>query len=144
MNKVLRISLIIILFGLLIAVRGFVAPYFYDPLNEYFKNDYLYGTFPEIKYSTYFLHLFSRYFLNSIISLAIIYFIFQNKELMVFAIKFYVVAFIFLSIGLFILLRFHISEGYMLVFYVRRFLIQPLFVFILLPAFYYQNLKESN
>lgn len=127
-----------------VVVRGVIAPYFYDPLNEYFKNDYLFGGVPNIKFSTFFLHLFFRYFLNTIISLGILFLFFDDKKTMVFAVKFYSISFVVLAVFLAVLLKFNISEGYMLIFYVRRFLIHPLFVFILLPAFYYEKLKGSN
>jgi len=144
MKKLSNIVLIVFLFGMLIAVRGFVSPYFYDPLNEYFKREYLYSSIPEINFNLYFLHIFFRYILNAIISLGLIYLLFKSRKLIIFSIKFYVISFIVLSLLLFVILKFNDFEGYMLVFYVRRFLIQPVFVFILLPAFYYQKLKESN
>lgn len=144
MKKTFRIILILLLFLMLIVIRGFIAPYFYDPLNEYFKNAYLYNGIPEIEFGTYFLHIFLRYLLNTIISLLIIYLIFNKREILNFAYKFYTVAFILISFFLFILLNYELTEGYMLIFYTRRFLIQPLFVFILLPAIYYQQLKVNN
>lgn len=144
MKKILRIVLIIFLFLMLIAIRGYIAAYFYDPLNEYFKREYLYSSIPDIEFGTYFLHLFLRYLLNAIISLLIIYFIFMKREILVFSFKFYVTAFIVLSLLLFVFLKYPIIDGYMLIFYIRRFLIQPLFVFILLPAIYYQQLKLNN
>jgi len=145
MKKTVRIAVIVLLFLMLIFIRGFVAPYFYDPLNEYFKNDYLYKTIPEIEFGTYFLHLFFRYLLNGLVSLVIIYLIVKNDgKLLLFVVKFYVAAFFLLSLFLFILLKYQITEWYMLIFYTRRFLIQPLFVFILLPAIYYQQLKVNN
>lgn len=144
MKKTLRIVLIILLFLMLIAIRGYIAAYFYDPLNEYFKREYLYSSIPDIEFGTYFLHLFLRYFLNAFISLLIIYLIFNKREILVFTFKFYVAAFIVLSMLLFVFLKYPIIDGYMLIFYIRRFLIQPLFVFILLPAIYYQQLKVNN
>lgn len=144
MKKSIRIVLIILLFAMLIVIRGFVAPYFYDPLNDYFKNDYLYTAVPKINFYPYFLHLFLRYVLNAIISLGIIYLFFYHKKTMLFAVKFYVIAFVSLAVLLFVLLNFNLSEGYMLTFYVRRFLIHPLFLFVLLPAFYYEKLRGNN
>jgi exosortase F-associated protein len=144
MKKSLRIVLIILLFAMLIVIRGFIAPYFYDPLTNYFKNDYLYTNIPKIQFSTYLLHLFFRYILNAVVSLGIIFLFFQDKKTLVFAIKFYAISFIVLIIFLYALLNFNLSQGYILTFYVRRFLIQPLFVFILLPAFYYQKLKGTD
>ena len=125
-------------------MRAVVQPYFYDPLLDYFKHDYLNAAIPELNFGAYFLNIFYRYFLNSVISLAIIYLVFNDKKALYFSIKFYVLAFLVLSLLLFVLLKFNVTQNYLLTFYVRRFLIQPLFVFILLPAFYYQKVKVEN
>ena len=141
MRKTARIGLIILLFLMLILIRSLVQPYFYDPLLDYFKHDYLNAAIPELDFGVYFLNIFYRYALNSIISLAIIYLVFDDKKSLYFSVKFYVLMFAVLSLMLFVLLKFNVTQSYLLTFYVRRFLIQPLFVFILLPAFYYQKLK---
>lgn len=144
MKKPIKIVFIVLLFAMLIAVRGFISPFFYDPLSDYFKREYLYSSIPAINFNLYFLHIFFRYLLNTIISLALIYLFFKKRKLLMFSIKFYLISFVVLCLLLFFLLKYNNSEGYMLIFYVRRFLIQPIFVFVLLPAFYYQKLKESN
>jgi len=139
MKKGIRIILIVALFLLLILVRSFAATTFYDPFIDFFKNDYLTSVFPEFATSKLFLNLFFRYVINTIISLAIIYLFFQKKQLVLFSIKFYAITFIILSIAYFILLKTEFSSGYLLVFYIRRMLIHPIFLLILLPAFYYQK-----
>jgi len=144
MKKFITISLITLLIGALVAVRGFIQPYFYDPLLEFFKTDYLYNYLPDIVIGKYFWHIFLRYALNTIISLAIIYLIFNESKKILFSIKFYIAAFLFLSLWLFLILKFDMSESYLLIFYLRRFLIQPLFLFVLVAAFYYQKLQEGK
>lgn len=144
MRKSVRIGLIMMLFLMLILIRALVQPYFYDPLLDYFKHDYLNASIPELNFGAYFLNIFYRYFLNTVISLAIIYLVFNDKKALYFSIKFYILLFVVLSLMLFILLKFNVTQGYLLTFYVRRFLIQPLFVFLLLPAFYYQRLFEKE
>ena len=142
MSKGIRIGLIVTLFLVLILIRSFAETTFYDPFIAYFKNDYLTSTFPEFVMPKLFLNLFSRYLLNTLISLAIIYLFFQKKQLIVFSVKFYLITFITLSIVYFSLLKTSFSSGYLLAFYVRRMLIHPIFLLILLPAFYYQ--KKSS
>ncbi|MDO9136350.1 MAG: exosortase F system-associated protein [Lutibacter sp.] len=144
MRKSVRIGLIMMLFLMLILIRALVQPYFYDPLLDYFKHDYLNASIPELNFGAYFLNIFYRYFLNTVISLAIIYLVFNDKKALYFSIKFYILLFVVLSLMLFILLKFNVTQGYLLTFYVRRFLIQPLFVFLLLPAFYYQKRKAER
>jgi exosortase F-associated protein len=145
MKKEIRIFLIVLFCIMLIAIRAFVEPFFYDPLILYFKNDYLHKAIPKVNTSQYFVHIFLRYFLNTSLSLAIIYLIFNNLKTLLFSLKFYIIAFIFLNFLLFIMLKFSIFDSYIFIFYVRRFLIHPLFLLILIPAFYYQKIiaKEN-
>lgn len=143
MRNSLRYLLIIFLFLCLIAVRAFIEPYFYDPLIVFFKTDYLNRSLPDIDFPKYFFNIGLRYFLNSLISLFIIFLVFKKKNTLLFSIKFYLISFVILSIMLFILLKYSTSFNYITIFYVRRLLIQPLFLLVLLPAFYYQKLKYS-
>jgi exosortase F-associated protein len=139
MKKRVKIPILFILFGLLVLVRAFSEDIFYDPFINYFKGAYLDQPIPA--YSTFKLwsYIFFRYLINAVISLMIIYVAFQKKGLVRFSIKFYTAAFIVLGIVYFALLQFEMINGYLFTFYVRRFLIHPVFVLILLPAFYYQK-----
>jgi len=139
MDKKARILIIMVLFLALVLVRAFQDDLFYDPFIEYFRNEYLYGTIPVFSGSKLLLDMIFRYGLNTLISLVIIYVAFQNKDFLIFSIKFYSVAFILLSITFFIILKGELADGYLFAFYIRRFLIHPLFVLILLPAFYYKQ-----
>jgi exosortase F-associated protein len=79
--------------------------------------------------------------LNSIISLGILYVVFKDKNIIKFSTFIYVVAFIILMA---IYLYFVVNpkqEDYYLFFNVRRFIIQPIILMVLLPAFYYNKLK---
>lgn len=141
MNKYSRFSLIVVFFLLLVSIRAIAIAYFYDPLIHYFKYEYNYMSIPEMELGKYYFFLFLRYSLNAIVSLAIIYLVFLNLKTLVFAVKIYVITFVILCTILFILIKFDLFESYLLTFYVRRFLIHPLFLLILLPAFYYQKLQ---
>lgn len=144
MDKKYRIIIIIFLFFVLVLVRAFELQLFYDPFIEYFKNDYLYDPVPVFSGSKLLLDLIFRYGLNSFVSLVIIYVAFQNKNFLIFSIKFYIIAFVILSIVFFIILKGELAHGYLFAFYVRRFIIHPLFVLLLLPAFYYKQLKARE
>ena len=139
MNKWVKWVIIGILIVLLILVRAYGNKLFYDPFINYFKNDYLYNNVPGYGTLKLFINLLLRYFVNTLISLGIIYVAFQNKKLIRFSIKFYIIAFIVLSIVYYFLLKTGMANGYLFTFYVRRFLIHPVFILILLPAFYYQK-----
>jgi len=129
---------------LLILVRGFANELFYDPFIVYFIDDYLHKPIPSFSGSKLLFDLFFRYSLNSFISLLIIYVAFQNRSFVIFSIKFYIVAFIVLILTFFIILKGELANGYLFAFYIRRFLIHPLFVLLLLPAFYYKQLTSKE
>ena len=144
MDRKYRILLIIILFFALVLVRAFEHQLFYDPFIDYFKNGYLSDPIPIFSGSKLLLLMILRYGLNTVISLCIIYVAFLNMDFLTFSIKFYAVAFVFLSITFFIILKGELANGYLFAFYVRRFLIHPLFVLLLLPAFYYKQLTVKE
>jgi len=143
MSKPIKILIICLLFLLLFLVRAFATELFYDPLIEYFQNDYLYTTMPNVKIWKLVVDMFFRYTLNSLISLGIIWLIFQRKEYLKFSVFFLIIAFIILIIIFVFLIRGSLESGYLLPFYIRRFIIHPLFLLLLLPAFYYQQLSEK-
>lgn len=136
------IILIGLVFILLIAVR-FYESYFYDPLQTYFKSDYLHESMPDLHTGKLLFHTFIRYFINTILSLLIIWIAFRKKSFLSFSIYFYSIAFVILLTAFWLSLLTNYDGSYLFGFYVRRFLIQPIFVLLLLPAFYYQ-LKSKN
>lgn len=141
MHKTLKYILIFILFGLLVLIRFFENELFYDPYLTFFQNDYLYIDSPrrEIFKVTAFTTL--RFVLNTIISLGILYVFFKDRSIIKFSILIYAIAFLILIL---VYLYFVVNprqEDYYLFFNIRRFLIQPIFLILLLPAFYYHRLK---
>lgn len=139
-----RYIALVVLVSLLILVRVFEASLFYDPLIEYFQNSYLYTKMPQVDTWRLIKSLFFRYSLNSILSLAIIYVSFKSIKLVKFAGFFMMVAFMILILIFVYLLRFEFSDGYLFPFYIRRFLIHPIFLLLLFPAFYFQILKRNR
>lgn len=144
LKKRYRIIFIGFLFLLLVMVRAFEGDLFYDPFIEYFINDYLHKPIPVFSGSKLLLSLIFRYSLNTLISLVIIYLAFQNKDFLKFSVKFYIVAFIVLTFTYLMILKGELVHGYLFAFYVRRFIIHPLFVLLLLPAFYYKQLTSKE
>ncbi|MBD3583310.1 exosortase F system-associated membrane protein [Flavobacterium selenitireducens] len=123
---------------LLLAVRMFEDRLFYDPFLSYFRNDYLNGPLPAFDATDLFFGLSFRYFLNTMLSLGIIFVLFQDVGLLKFTTVLYLVFFVALMGSFFALLHFQ-SQNNFLIFYTRRFLIQPLFLLLFVPAFYYQK-----
>jgi exosortase F-associated protein len=143
MRKRYRILLIIPLVLLLMLVRYFGPKLFYDPFINYFESDYLTAVFPDFNMLKLFFYLTIRYVVNMIISLNIIFLIFRKRKIINFTLKFYFIAFIVLGLIYFFQLRMEFSNGYLFAFYVRRMLIHPMFLLILLPALYYQKLSRK-
>lgn len=142
MNRYAKYVLLIFLFGLLILIRLFENELFYDPYLVFFQNDYLYVDNPRREVFKLTLFTGLRYGLNSVISLGILYVAFKDKSIVRFSIMVYILAFIIL---IFIYLYFVVNprqEDYYMFFNIRRFLIQPIILLFLLPAFYYNRLKR--
>lgn len=145
LNYKKEIGFSILLVFLLALVRSF-EELFYDPFLEYFKSDYMKLAFPEYDSLKLFLSLFLRYALNSLISLAIIQVLFKDFTLTKFAGILYLIFFLILILVFFSILNFSDEDNNLMLFYVRRFLIQPLFLLLFVPAFYYQDKisKKNN
>ena len=142
MNRITKYIWLFILFGLLILIRWFENELFYDPYLQFFKNDYLYIDNPrrEIFKLTAFTTL--RYAFNALISLAILFVFFKDKSIIKFSALIYIIAFfILITIYLYFVVNPR-QEDYYMFFNVRRFLIQPVILLLLLPAFYYHKLKR--
>jgi exosortase F-associated protein len=142
MNNTAKYILLFVLFGMLVLIRVFENELFYDPYLIFFQNDYLYIDSPrrEIFKLSAFTSL--RYWLNTVISLGILYVVFKDKSMVKFSIIIYIVSFVVLIL---IYLYFVVNpkqEHYYLFFNMRRFLIQPIILLVLLPAFYYYKLKH--
>jgi exosortase F-associated protein len=138
MHKIFKYIVLFLLFFSLIMLRSYASDMFYDPLVLYFKNDYLYKSIPKIDKGLYLRDLFFRYFINSTISISIIYVFFKKKNYVLFSVWFYVIAFIILTFLFFLILKEGTSD-YKLLFYIRRFLIHPIFLLLLIPIFFQKS-----
>ena len=137
--KWLQWTLVIVLFGLLVLVRSFAADLFYDPLIEFFKTTHSTDVLPDMNTAKLMLHTALRFLLNTVVSLGILWVIFKRVDVLKVSILLYACVFILLMLFFWILLGSDEAGGHMALFYVRRFLIQPLFLLLLIPAFYFQK-----
>jgi exosortase F-associated protein len=142
LNYKFRILLLLVLISLLATIRIFEKSLFYDPLLEYFKFDYTNLPLPLLNNGNLFIGLMFRYFLNTTISIAIIYIAFKDIGLTKFAALLYLIFFVILTAIFFFVLSFYGEESKMTLFYIRRFLIQPLLLLLFIPGFYIQ--KQSK
>ncbi len=141
MKKIFKIVIILMLVSFLMLIRIFEDSLFYDPLLSFFKTDHTTNPLPKFDSLKLLSNVVLRFSMNTIISLAIIWILFKDTSIL----KFSVILYFILLIPLFTVFYFSISysnsENFLTLFYVRRFLIQPLFLLILLPAFYFHRRK---
>ncbi|AZA52990.1 exosortase F system-associated membrane protein [Chryseobacterium sp. G0201] len=137
--KILSWFLVIIgVFGL-IGVRALEDRIFYDPFLNYFHEANKNIPFPDFEWGKLIIgHLF-RFILNLFFSCVIIHFIFKNKEWTIQGA--FLITIIFLIT--FPIYLYCISDrfeiGYLFSFYMRRFVIQPLILLLIIPLFYYRK-----
>jgi len=133
----------VILFVLSFAlIRLYEYKLFYDPFLDYFKSDF--NALPLPVYSSFqlFISLLFRYGLNTALSLGLIFTLFKDIEMVKFASFLYGFFFLALIVSFYSIIYFYGEHNNLMLFYVRRFLIQPIFILLFIPAFYYQKLHK--
>lgn len=124
-------------------IRYYENEIFYDPLIVFYKSSFQDSPFPDLDLWRYSLNLAFRYLLNTLISLALIWISFENKNYIKFSVLLFSILFI---LGL--ILFWFIANGiqpkdYMVLFYIRRFIIHPILLIVLIPAFYFQKINQK-
>ncbi|MCX8533582.1 exosortase F system-associated membrane protein [Chryseobacterium luquanense] len=123
----------------LVGVRMLEDQIFYDPFLNYFHEGVQNITFPNFEWGMLIVSHVFRFVLNLIFSCIIIHFMFKNKEwtiqgavliTIIFAITFPIYLFCIYN-------KFDI--GYLFSFYMRRFVIQPMILLLIIPLFYYRR-----
>lgn len=138
-----KFGLISLLLFLLISIRAFESVLFYDPFIAFFKSEYQNKALPDFNNYKLLLSLSFRFLLNSIFSLGIIFLLFQQRKLFVFALKMYLLSFFVLFVA-FIAVLYVGKTEYLILFYIRRFIIHPLLLLLFVPALYYQTKLTSS
>ena len=141
-NKFKIFIAVVVVLGLAL-IRTFERKLFYDPFLQYFKADFHSSPYPEVETLKLFWSLFLRYFLNSVLSLWLIFVLFQDRDIFKFSLFVYGLFLVFFLIAFYIILE-YFPDGSWLLFYVRRFLIQPILVLLFIPGFYYQFQKTKK
>jgi exosortase F-associated protein len=125
-----------------VIVRAYEDNLFYDPFLNYFKSNVNALPLPTYDYFRLLIGLLFRYGLNAAFSLGLIYVLFRDREMIAFASFLYALFFIILVFLFYTNIYFYGARNNLVLFYVRRFLIQPIFVILFIPAFYYQKLNK--
>lgn len=128
----------------LISVRLLEDTIFYDPFLNYFHEANKHVAFPKFEWGKLITgHLF-RFILNMLFSCLIIQCLFKNKEwtfqgALLIAIIFVITFPIYLYC-----IYDGFDIGYLFSFYMRRFVIQPLILLLVVPMFYYRKQVMSK
>ena len=133
-SKIL-VSIVIVL--CFVVIRAFETSLFYDPFLQYFESDFSNARLPNVDVFKLFYNLLFRFALNTVLSLVLIYVLFKDLEILKFTTYLYLFFFLILFSMFFITILYFQDSSWVL-FYVRRFIIQPLLVLLFIPAFYYQ------
>lgn len=126
----------------LIGVRFLEEKLFYDPFLGYFQWEG--AVFPAFEWGRLIIsHLF-RFLLNFLLSLGVVHFLFMNK-VWTFQAGFLMILLFVVSLPIYLYCVYvEFGFGRLFPFYVRRILIQPLLLLIIVPIFYYRkNLKKK-
>nr|WP_314493760.1 exosortase F system-associated protein [uncultured Chryseobacterium sp.] len=123
----------------LIAVRMMEDRIFYDPFLNYFHEANKNIPFPEFEWGRLVIGYLFRFILNLFFSCVIIHFLFKNKEWTVQgAVLISIIFAITFPIYLFCIYD-RFETGHLFSFYMRRFVIQPLILLLIVPLFYYRR-----
>lgn len=137
--KLLSAFLVILgIFGL-VSVRIFEDQLFYDPFLNYFHEANKNARFPDFVWGKLIWNYLFRFLLNLLISGAVIYFIFKNKDWAFQAIVLMVLVFLITFLLYLYCIHTKFEIGYLFSFYMRRFVIQPLILLLIIPLFYYRK-----
>ena len=137
--KILSWFFVVLVILGVISIFLFVDQIFYDPFLHYFHEANKHAVFPNFEWAKLIFSYSLRFLLNLFFSGMVVYFVFKNKAWTVQAIILMGIVFaITLPIYLYCIhTKFEI--GYLFSFYMRRFVIQPLILLVIIPLFYYRK-----
>lgn len=136
--KIGNIILIIIGIAGLIGVRFLEDRIFYDPFIAYFQHLNT-ATFPSFEWGKIIAHYLFRFALNLGFSLVVVQGFFGNKKWTKQA-GILILIFFLITFPIYLYCIFSaFSWGELLAFYMRRFVIQPLILLLIIPMFYYRK-----
>lgn len=142
--KILNWLLIIAGISGLIGVRALEDHIFYDPFLNFFHEADRNMPFPDFEWGKLIVNYLFRFILNLFFSCVVIHFWFKNRKwtvqgavliLIIFGITFPIYLYCIYT-------QFEI--GYLFSFYMRRFVIQPLILLLIIPMFYYRRYTSEN
>ncbi|MDX1463838.1 MAG: exosortase F system-associated protein, partial [Marinirhabdus sp.] len=85
MNRSVKIILVGVGITLLVLLRMFEEILFHDPLLPFFKTVHTTSSLPTMHVATVIGHVMLRFLLNSLVSLGILWVLFQSKDILKFS-----------------------------------------------------------
>jgi exosortase F-associated protein len=134
--------MVVLLVAGLVAVRGFEDLFFPDPLKVYFHSDFQLRPVPPVSMLEQIVVTSLRFLANMILSLWIVWYLYKKKAYVNASLWVYLFAYLLLMVAFCLLLTADSDLGKMGLFYVRRFLIHPLLLFVLVAGFYFLQHKN--
>ena len=138
-----KLFIVAFLLILLVLIRFFEKQFFDDGLIDFFRHAYLSEDLPAVSVSHILLVDSLRFGLNSILSIGILYLLFRQAGLLRFLSWVYLLVFVPALLFFYYELTHYQAGDYLMLFYVRRLLVQPLLLLILAPALFYQKKNAS-
>lgn len=129
---------------MLVAIRYFEKQLFDDGLIDFFQYDYLKKNLPDISTIKVIWVNTIRFWINSIVSMAILLLLFPQKYLVEFLVIIYGLVFVVVIFLMYYFITHYQAGEYSALFYTRRILIQPILLFVLIPALLYQQRKKKS
>ena len=128
---------------LLITIRLFERPFFDDGLIRFFQHDYLSEQLPKISIYKIIWIDSIRFWIKSSISILILRLYFKQPELLKFLLSVFLISYLINVAVILLSLQNYQAGHYLVLFYGRRFFIQPLLLLLLFPALWYQERVKS-
>lgn len=121
----------------LILIRHFETTLFYDPLHGYFHSDFQNLSLPDVHAVRLIAHTSMRYIVNTVLSIGVLWFLFKQVRYIKACLWVYLFVYVVLLSVFVVLLQIDAAWVKMLLFYIRRFLIHPVLLFVLIAGGYY-------
>ncbi|MGA9211684.1 exosortase F system-associated membrane protein [Kaistella sp.] len=131
------------IFGL-IGVRMMENQLFYDPFQAFFHLANKHAPFPDFNWFLLVLNYLFRFLMNLLLSAAVVYLIFKNKQWTLQAIILMLIVFVITFPIYLYCIHAKFEIGYLFSFYMRRFVIQPLILLLIIPLFYYRKRVQKD
>ena len=124
----------------LIGIRMVESEIFYDPFLAYFHEANKQMAIPEFVCGKLIFHHLFRFLLNLICSAIILQAFFNNKKWTIQGIVLMVLVYAITFPVYLYCLHTELEIGYLFTFYMRRFVIQPIILLLIIPLFYYRKM----